>query len=93
MKSFTIALLASVGLAQEDNATCFLGTTTSCSTYTAYGVTHQIAAEMGKMGHTFKTLDLNWVYCDPPCFNLLLAPAADSLTDAARSKDYEIELD
>ena len=92
MKSFTIALLASVGLAQEDNATCFLGTTTSCSTDVAYGLTMQIAAEMGKMGHTFKTLDSTWIHCSTPCVNQLVGPAADALASAAKSKNDYITL-
>ena len=91
MKSFLIAIIATVALAQEENA-CYLGTQTGCDTSIALGLTNQIAAEMGKMGYTFSTLDSTWIHCTSPCVNKLLTAAASSLASAAKSKNDYITL-
>ena len=91
MKSFLAAIIASVALAQDENS-CILGTQTGCDTSVALGLTNQIAAEMGKMGHTFSTLDSTWIHCSSPCVNKLLSAAASSLASAAKSKNDYITL-
>ena len=47
---------------------------------------------MGKMGHTFSTLDSTWIHCSSPCVNKLLSAAASSLASAAKSKNDYITL-
>ena len=47
---------------------------------------------MGKLGHTFSTLDSTWIHCSSPCVNKLLSAAASSLASAAKSKNDYITL-
>ena len=44
------------------------------------------------MGYSFKNLDSTWIHCSSPCVNVLQADAADSLANAAQSKNDYITL-
>lgn len=44
------------------------------------------------MGYSFKTLDSQWIHCASPCVNQLQSAAADSLANAAKSKNDYITL-
>merc|ERR1711934_19217 len=74
----------------ETNSTagaCTLGSVTGCSTLVAAGLTRQIAAQLGRMGYQFKTLNATAIHCSSPC--QLQASAADALARAAAAKkDY-----
>jgi LAS superfamily LD-carboxypeptidase LdcB len=70
---------------------CILGNQNGCDGNVAIGLTNQIAAKLGQMGYSFKSLDSNWIHCDSSngCVNMLQASAADSLAQAAASAgDY-----
>ena len=67
--------------------TCILGTQTGCSTSVAAGLAKKVVAELNSMGYTFKSLNTTWIHCSGTC--TLQAAAADSLMNAAKSKnDY-----
>jgi len=75
-----------------EEAACTLGTAGGCSTDVAVGLTRQIAAQLTKMGHTFKTLNATAIHCSTPCVNQLQAAAADALARAAAAKKDFITL-
>jgi LAS superfamily LD-carboxypeptidase LdcB len=73
-------------------SSCILGTQNGCSGQVARGLTNQIAAKLGQMGYSFKTLDANRIHCSGGCVNMLQASAADSLAQAAASANDYITL-
>ncbi len=63
-----------------------------CTTSVVKGLTLQIVEEMNSMGFSFSSLNNEWIHCDDPCVNQLQSTAANSLADAAKSKDDYITL-
>jgi hypothetical protein len=73
-------------------SSCILGTQMGCNGDVARGLTNQIAAKLGQMGYSFKTLDSRWIHCSGGCVNMLQSSAADALAQAAASANDYITL-
>jgi len=71
---------------------CILGTQNGCDTSVCLGLTNQIISELNAMGYSFKQLDSTWIHCTSPCVNQLQSAVADSLANAAKSKNDYITL-
>lgn len=90
--SFVVASVAGFETNTTAPQACILGTQTGCSTSVAEGLTNQIIAQLNTMGISFKTMDTAWVHCTSPCVNSLQTAAANSLANAAKSKNDYITL-